>query len=247
MLLEEVANKEGIQGKYLPCMISSVIKVCRFITLNETSIPQKSDPGSKMNLLELFLYDKLNKRSVKAFINSTGALLKSFDLLYRRSEYRDYILDTSVDSLLTKCTKSAVFTQHLSPSLKPLLSTQPVLKTVLQLQKVQKAQILTFKAEKIRENKEEKEEKKLRKEVKKAFRDAKRELKKDSEAIHRVRQEETEKRERRNALERKRVRRILEQESSEFKAMRSQEMQKVKTGPKAQKLKRMAGNKTEKN
>ena len=228
-------------------MISSVVKVCRFITLNEDSIPQKSDPACKMSLLELFIYDKLDKSSVRAFINSTGALLKSFDLLYRRSEYRDYILDTSIDSLLTKCTKSAVFVQHLSPNLKPLLTTQPVLKTVLQLQKVQKAQILTFKAEKERENKEEKEEKKLRKEVKKAFRDAKRELKKDSEALHRIRQEESDKRDRRNALERKRVRRILEQENADFRAMRSQEMQRVKSGPKAPKRTRMGGNKTEKN
>jgi len=120
-----------------------------------------------------------------------------------------------------------------------------VVKSILQLQKVQVVPLKTFKTAKEFVNREANEEKKLKQEVKKAFREAKKELKKDSIALHEYKQEQTEKRVKRDMLERKRVRRILNEEQAEFKAMQSQEMQTVKLPPKVVKKKRMAGNKTE--
>jgi len=55
---------------------------------------------------------------------------------------------------------------------------------------VQRGSIKTFKTEKDVYDKEARDESKLKKEVKKAFRDARRELKKDSEMLHQVRAQE---------------------------------------------------------
>ena len=193
-------------------------------------------------MVDLFIYDKLDGKTVKTFINTSALLLKSLEKFYKLSIYRDYVIDYEI---LIPIIESSKFHKHLNPSLTPILKRSPVLKSVLQLQKVQTTPIKTFKAEKLIDNKEEREEKQLKKEVKKAMRDAKRELKKDSEMIQRVRQEEDDKRFRRKEMERKRVRRVLEEESAEFKAMRSQEMQGVKLPPKKERKTRMAGNKME--
>ncbi|CAI2363105.1 unnamed protein product [Moneuplotes crassus] len=239
LLLEEIVNKENIQGKYCPYLVSSCVKILKFI--KEVSLP-KADPARKMSMLDLFLHSELDATSVKAFINCTALLVKSLDKFYRWSEYRDYILDLPD---VIAVTESIKFGKYVDESLHPILSHTPVMKSVLQLQKAQVAPIKTFKFAKDHEDPEVREEKKLKKEYKKAMRDAKRELKKDTEMIQKVRMQEESSRIRRVDLERKRVRRILEEESAEFKAMRSQEMQGTKTTFKREKKTRMAGNKME--
>ena len=184
LLLEEIANKPSIQGKYCPYVLSSAVKVLRFI--NTTPLP-KSMSENKMSMLDLFIHDKLDCTTVKAFVNTAALLMKSLDKFYWRSEYRDYVLD--FDEIFS-IVDSIKFNKYVVDSLQPIISEAPVVKSILQLQKVQVASIKTFKPAKEIDNKEEREERMLKKEVKKAMRDAKRELKKDSEMIQKIRMEE---------------------------------------------------------
>jgi len=67
--------------------------MCKVLTfIKNAEIPEHASGKTKMSIVEMFLYDKLDKKSVSAFVNGTGYLVKSIDLLYSKSEYRDYIL-----------------------------------------------------------------------------------------------------------------------------------------------------------
>ncbi len=138
-------------------------------------------------MIDLFIYDKLDSSSVKAFINWVALYVKSLDKFYKASQYRDYILDLPE---IIEVTESIKFGRYVNEELQPILTHTTVNKSVLQLQKTQLAPIKTFKFAKEFEDREAKEEKKLKKEYKKAMRDAKRELRKDAETIQKVRQEE---------------------------------------------------------
>lgn len=91
LLLEEIANREGIQGKYCPAMIGAITKVVDF--LKAVKIPSKISTESSYDMLELWVYGKLDANTFKSFVNATAYCVKSLDKFYKRSTYKEYIMD----------------------------------------------------------------------------------------------------------------------------------------------------------
>ena len=85
---------------------------------------------------------------------------------------------------------SSKFLKHLNKDLLPLIQPGKTGKSILQLQKIQAIPIKTFKTEKEFFSKEANDEKRLKRDFKKAYRDAKREIKKDTQMLHELRNEE---------------------------------------------------------
>lgn len=86
LLLEEIANKETIQGKYLPSMLSAVTATQNYVQQEKDK--QEIEKSEKLSLIDMFLKGKLTS----SFVLATEKMGHVFEVFYKRSEYRDYIL-----------------------------------------------------------------------------------------------------------------------------------------------------------
>jgi hypothetical protein len=115
LLLEEIANREGIQGKYCPAMVGAITKVVDYLKAVKT--PSKISNETSYDMVELWVYGKLDKNSYKSFVNATAYCVKSINKFYKRSLYKDYIMDWES---VNKVFEEGGISQVLNPSLMPL-------------------------------------------------------------------------------------------------------------------------------